>query len=130
MNTADFPLQKRWETYNHGYENVEMVCEQRKEFGKEDEKMIKREGRIKVKKLPNVTELAGEKVMVDFIQGKYFMLKGVGNAIWDLLEDKVSVASIIEKLLQEYDVEEEQCVSSTIKFLEQLEELEFIEGIK
>ena len=92
--------------------------------------MIKREGRIKVKKLPNVTELAGEKVMVDFIQGKYFMLKGVGNAIWDLLEDNVSVASIIEKLLQEYDVEEEQCVSSTIKFLEQLEELEFIEGIK
>ena len=130
MNAADFPLQKRWETYNCGYENVEMVCEQRKEFGKEDEKMIKREGRIKVKKLPNVTELAGEKVMVDFTQGKYFMLKGVGNAIWDLLEDKVSVASIIEKLLQEYDVEEEQCVSSTIKFLEQLEELEFIEGIK
>ena len=130
MNTADFPLQKRWETYNCGYENVEMVCEQRKEFGKEDEKMIKREGRIKVKKLPNVTELAGEKVMVDFTQGKYFMLKGVGNAIWDLLEDNVSVASIIEKLLQEYDVEEEQCVSSIIKFLEQLEELEFIEGIK
>ena len=130
MNTADFPLQKRWETYNRGYENVEMVCEQRKEFGKEDEKMIKREGRIKVKKLPNVTELAGEKVMVDFTQGKYFMLKGVGNAIWDLLEDNVSVAFIVEKLLQEYDVEEEQCVSSTIKFLEQLEELEFIEGIK
>lgn len=130
MNAADFPLQERQEKYNSGYENVEKVCEQRKESGKEDGEMIKREGSIKIKRLPSVTELAGEKVMVDFTQGKYFMLKGVGNAIWDLLADNVSVASIIEKLLQEYDVEEEQCVSSTIKFLEQLEELEFIEGIK
>ena len=67
--------------------------------------------------------------MVDFTHGKYFMLKGVGNDIWEMLEDEIEVDSIIERLLQEYEVEEEQCVSSTIKFLEQLEELEFIEGI-
>ena len=85
--------------------------------------MIKREGRVKIKNMPNVTELAGEKVMVDFTHGKYFMLKGVGNDIWEMLEDEIEVDSIIERLLQE------QCVSSTIKFLEQLEELEFIEGI-
>ncbi len=91
--------------------------------------MIKREGRVKIKNMPNVTELAGEKVMVDFTHGKYFMLKGVGNDIWEMLEDEIEVDSIIERLLQEYEVEEEQCVSSTIKFLEQLEELEFIEGI-
>lgn len=91
--------------------------------------MIKREGRVKIKNMPNVTELAGEKVMVDFTNGKYFMLKGVGNDIWEMLEDEIEVDSIIERLLQEYEVEEEQCVSSTIKFLEQLEELEFIEGI-
>lgn len=91
--------------------------------------MIKREGRVKIKNMPNVTELAGEKVMVDFAHGKYFMLKGVGNDIWEMLEDEIKVDSIIERLLQEYEVEEEQCVSSTIKFLEQLEELEFIEGI-
>lgn len=90
--------------------------------------MIKREGSVRIKNMPNVTELAGEKVMVDFAHGKYFMLKGVGNDIWEMLEDEVKVSSIIEKLLQEYEVEEEQCVSSTIKFLEQLEELEFIEG--
>ncbi len=90
--------------------------------------MIKREGSVRIKNMPNVTELAGEKVMVDFAHGKYFMLKGVGNDIWEMLEDEVKVSAIIEKLLQEYEVEEEQCVSSTIKFLEQLEELEFIEG--
>ena len=53
--------------------------------------MIKREGRVKIKNMPNVTELAGEKVMVDFTHGKYFMLKGVGNDIWEMLEDEIEV---------------------------------------
>lgn len=91
--------------------------------------MITREGIIKMKNKPNVTDLAGEKVMVDFSQGKYFMLKGVGNDIWDMLEDNKKVSDIIVKLLEDYEVEEAECVDATIKFLTQLEELDFIEGI-
>ena len=60
--------------------------------------------------------------------GKYFMLKGVGNDIWDLLEENILVNDIINKLLEEYEVEEDECVDSTLKFLGQLEELDFIEG--
>lgn len=91
--------------------------------------MITRESKIKMKNKPNVTDLAGEKVMVDFAHGKYFMLKGVGNDIWDMLEDDMAVDTIINRLLEEYDVEEAQCVESTINFLAQLEELDFIEGV-
>ena len=91
--------------------------------------MITRESKIKMKNKPNVTDLAGEKVMVDFAHGKYFMLKGVGNDIWDMLEDDMAVDTIINRLLEEYDVEEAQCVESTISFLTQLEELDFIEGV-
>lgn len=91
--------------------------------------MITRESKIKMKNKPNVTDLAGEKVMVDFAHGKYFMLKGVGNDIWDMLEDNMAVDTIINRLLEEYDVEEAQCVKSTISFLAQLEELDFIEGV-
>lgn len=91
--------------------------------------MITRESKIKMKNKPNVTDLAGEKVMVDFAHGKYFMLKGVGNDIWDMLEDDMAVDTIIKRLLEEYDVEEAQCVESTISFLAQLEELDFIEGV-
>ena len=91
--------------------------------------MITRESKIKMKNKPNVTDLAGEKVMVDFAHGKYFMLKGVGNDIWDMLEDVMAVDTIINRLLEEYDVEEAQCVESTISFLAQLEELDFIEGV-
>lgn len=78
-----------------------------------------------VKKL-NVTDLAGEKVMVDFETGKYFMIKGVGNDIWEMLQEKTTAAKIIETLLEEYEVSREECEASVLKFLEQMESYEFI----
>ena len=92
--------------------------------------MITSESLIKMKNTPNVTDLAGDKVMVDFAQGKYFMLKGVGNDIWDLMDDGMKVSDIVAELQKEYDVSEEECLTETIKFLSQLEELNFIEGIE
>lgn len=91
--------------------------------------MIVRKGKISMKNKPDVTDLAGEKVMVDFAKGKYFTFKGAGNDIWDMLEDGITVETIIYKLLEEYDVEEKQCEESTMKFLEELEEMGFIEGM-
>ena len=41
---------------------------------------------IQLKKKLNVTDLSGEKVMVDFDSGKYFMIKGAGNDIWNLIQ--------------------------------------------
>ena len=37
---------------------------------------------VKLKKNINVTDLSGEKVMIDFESGKYFMIKGSGNDIY------------------------------------------------
>ena len=92
--------------------------------------MITSESVIKMKNTPNVTDLVGDKVMVDFAQGKYFMLKGVGNDIWDLMDDGMKVSDIVAELQKEYEVSEEECLTETIKFLSQLEELNFIEGIE
>lgn len=84
---------------------------------------------IKIGEKPQVTDLCGEKVMVDFGKGNYYMLKGVANDIWDLLEENIKVETIIAKLLEEYEVDRETCESSTLKFLQDLEELGFIKGI-
>ncbi len=81
---------------------------------------------IKVKKKLNVTDLSGEKVMVDFEQGKYFMLKGVGNDIWDMLIDDITVEQIVNRLLQEYDIDQETCEKETMEFLEGLEKIDII----
>lgn len=81
---------------------------------------------ISFKKKLDVTDLAGEKVMIDFSSGKYFMIKGVGNDIWDLISDGITVGEIIDKLLQEYDVTEDVCEKEVISFLNKMEEYEFI----
>ena len=72
---------------------------------------MKRDQAIELKKTLNVTDLAGEKVMVDFEQGKYFMIKGTGNDIWDMLQENKNITpgEIIDKLLAENEVSQEEC---------------------
>ena len=79
-----------------------------------------------IKKM-NVAELSGEKVMVDFETGKYFMIKGVGNDIWDQIAGgETQVASIIGKILEEYEITPQICEAETLGFLRHLEKLGII----
>ena len=75
----------------------------------------------------NITDLSGEKVMVDFETGKYFLIKGAGNDIWDMIQVETTPEEIIEKLMQEYEVTREECERSVYEFLEQLQKLNFID---
>ena len=67
---------------------------------------------IHIRKKLNVTDLSGEKVMIDFASGKYFLIKGTGNDIWDLIQNDITIDEIIKKLLSEYDVSEAECEAS------------------
>ena len=84
------------------------------------------ERKIKILKRPEVSELAGEKVMIDFETGKYFMLKGSANDIWEMLEDDVKVSDIVNGLLDIYEVEKPECEESVNDFLGNLEKNGFI----
>lgn len=77
----------------------------------------------------DVSDLNGEKVMIDFETGKYFCLKGTANDIWDYMSEEKSnilVSNIIKKLLSEYEVDEKTCTDSVLAFLEQLKGNGFI----
>lgn len=82
---------------------------------------------IKLKKQLNVTDLAGEKVMIDFESGKYFLIKGAGNDIWDMLQEEITPTQIVDRLLIIYEVSREECEESVMKFLEQMKGNGFIE---
>lgn len=84
------------------------------------------ERKIKILKRPEVSELAGEKVMIDFETGKYFLLKGSANDIWEMLEEGVTGKQIVEKLLRVYEVEESVCEKSVNEFLTTLTKNGFI----
>ena len=75
----------------------------------------------------DVTDLSGEKVMIDFSTGKYFLLKGSANEIWDMLSKDVTVADIRKSLMEIYDVDFETCTNSIHNFLLQMQQNGFIE---
>jgi hypothetical protein len=82
--------------------------------------------KIKLIKNLEVTELDGEKVMIDFSSGKYFLLKGAANEIWDYIQSPITISDIIQRLMNTYDVAEETCRESTFSFLSQLKNYGFI----
>ena len=81
---------------------------------------------MKFKRDIDVTVLNGEKAMIDFNTGNYYIIKGVGNVIWDMLKDEISVEEIINRLLKEYEVSPQECEKSVMEFLEKLEKSDFI----
>jgi hypothetical protein len=88
--------------------------------------VMNKETKIKLIKKIDVTDMAGDKVMIDFESGKYFLLRGTAVDIWDNIQSETTVGDLVNKLLSIYDVDEETCLSGTEKFLTQLEEAKFI----
>lgn len=82
--------------------------------------------KVKLIKNLEVTDLDGEKVMIDFSSGKYFLLKGAANEIWDYIQNPIRISEILHKLMLVYDVSEEICRESTFSFLNQLKNYDFI----
>jgi hypothetical protein len=54
--------------------------------------------------------LHDELVMMDIDQGKYFSLNPVATRIWDLLEQYSRVDELCRQLVEEYEVDFEQCL--------------------
>lgn len=86
---------------------------------------------VKQKNELDVTELDGDKVMMDLERGSYFMFNEVATRIWDLAEKPRTVASIIGALVEEYEVDEMTCKQQSMEFIMQLvaDELFVIENV-
>lgn len=53
--------------------------------------------------------LQDELVMMDLERGKYFSLNPVASRIWDLLENPLTLDELCSLLMEEYEVDAEQC---------------------
>jgi len=65
-------------------------------------------------------DMDGEKVMLNIEKGNYYGLDGIGSCIWELIEKPCTVQQVVSSLLQEYDVEEEQCQNEVLIFVREL----------
>ena len=75
-------------------------------------------------------ELNEEAAILDMKTGVYYGLDPVGARIWELIQQPESVSGIVAQLLDEYDVDAEQCTQDVVMLLSQLQELGLIEIIE
>jgi hypothetical protein len=66
------------------------------------------------------SQMDGEVVMMSIDDGAYYGLDEIGSRIWELMEIPVKVNSILVSLLEEFEVEKEECVTDTLEFLNDL----------
>jgi coenzyme PQQ biosynthesis protein PqqD len=78
-------------------------------------------------------DLAGEKIIVP-VRGKVgdlnniFTLNAVANDIWALLDGKRTVADIIEKLEQEYEIDRPTLANDVCRVLDELSSEGLVRG--
>ena len=65
-------------------------------------------------------DLGDDVVMMDVEQGAYYGLEAVAARIWALTEQPLSVGSLCERLVTEYQISPEQCQQEVLAFLGEL----------
>lgn len=65
-------------------------------------------------------ELAGDTVILDMGSDRYFALDAIGTQIWNWLQTPCTLASLCERLMEEYEVTPDQCRADVAVLLDQL----------
>ena len=71
-------------------------------------------------------QMDGEIVMMSIDNGEYYGLDEVGSRIWELMETPVTVHNLVEQLMNEFDVDYDDCLRDTQEFLEDLLEKDLV----
>ena len=69
----------------------------------------------------------GEMVILDLLSGEYYGVDLIGTRIWRMLEEHAPPATIVERLLAEYEVDQDTCNQHLASFFRQLEQNNLIE---
>ncbi len=64
-----------------------------------------------------ITEVDGEAVMMNVLNGSYWGLNGTSTEIWNLLEQPNNYVNIVQELLKIYDVDEDICRRQTLQVI-------------
>jgi hypothetical protein len=67
------------------------------------------------------TELDQEVALMSIDAGAYYGLKGPARSIWEILETPVSFSELVSRLVEEYDVSQEDCAADLQEFLREME---------
>ncbi len=71
--------------------------------------------------------IANELVMFDAESGKYYGFNEVATAIWNHLENETTIGELCDKLMEEFEVEPEQCRHEVIEFIGKMRKKELVD---
>lgn len=66
------------------------------------------------------TGISDEVVILNSDTGKYHSLRGVAADIWSLIQEPTTVATVLDSLLQKYDIDPDTCGRDLTEFLSHL----------
>ena len=66
------------------------------------------------------TQVDEETVILNSSTGAYSSLDATGSVIWNHLQEPISLAGLVDRIREEYNVEEPQCITDLEGFLEDL----------
>ena len=66
------------------------------------------------------SKMDNEVVMMNIEKGNYYGLNRVGSEIWEKMSEPLTFTALCETLLQEFNVEKEQCEKEVAAYLEKL----------
>ena len=70
--------------------------------------------------------LHDEMVAMDPDKGKYFSLNPVATSIWEKLDKELTIEELCNMLIEEYDVDPDQCYSEVNEYLNEMIKLGLI----
>ena len=73
------------------------------------------------------TDVGGTIITMNIESGYYHELNPVASRIWHIIETPQSVGGICEQLVQEYDVDADDCMRDVVEFLADFDTLKLVE---
>ena len=62
----------------------------------------------------------GEAIIINLVSGVYYSMQGIGGVIWSMIEQRRSVASMLDEIVAAYDVDADRARTDLDAVLEQL----------
>lgn len=88
---------------------------------------LSRSSKIVVSKEVVSCDLGGETAMLDMKEGIYYGLNEIGTIIWELIQKPITLQEIIDKILEEYEVDDETCYADVVELIDQMVENKLVE---
>ncbi|HII84295.1 MAG TPA: PqqD family protein [Methanobacterium subterraneum] len=81
---------------------------------------LSRSSKIVVSKDVVSCDLGGETAMLDMKEGIYYGLNEMGTIIWEYIQEPITLQEIVDKILVEYEVDEETCFRDLVELVEEM----------